>query len=54
MPYVTGTSVLGVTFKDGVIIASDMLGMSHPQLRLQGSLHLLCLDFATAVSVWVV
>ena len=26
-PYVTGTSVLGVTFKDGVLIASDTLGM---------------------------
>jgi 20S proteasome subunit beta 7 len=26
MPYVTGTSVLGLTYKDGVIIASDMLG----------------------------
>lgn len=25
-PYVTGTSVLGVTYKDGVLLASDMLG----------------------------
>ncbi|KAK9804889.1 hypothetical protein WJX72_010345 [[Myrmecia] bisecta] len=26
VPYVTGTSVLGVTYKDGVLIASDTLG----------------------------
>ena len=25
-PYVTGTSVLGIKYKDGVMIAADMLG----------------------------
>jgi 20S proteasome alpha/beta subunit len=25
-PYVTGTSVLGITYKDGVLIACDTLG----------------------------
>lgn len=25
-PYVTGTSVLGITYKDGVLLASDTLG----------------------------
>ena len=25
-PYVTGTSVLGITYKDGVMIAADTLG----------------------------
>ena len=27
-PYVTGTSVLGITYKDGVLIAADTLGKS--------------------------
>ena len=27
-PYVTGTSVLGITYKDGVLLASDTLGGS--------------------------
>lgn len=25
-PYVTGTSVLGITYKDGVMLAADTLG----------------------------
>ena len=25
-PYVTGTSVLGISYKDGVLLASDTLG----------------------------
>ncbi len=25
-PYVTGTSVLGITYKDGILLASDTLG----------------------------
>ena len=29
-PYVTGTSVLGVTYKDGVMIAADTLGKNEP------------------------
>ena len=28
-PYVTGTSVLGITFKGGVMIAADTLGEPH-------------------------
>lgn len=27
-PVVTGTSVLGIKFKDGVVMAADMLGVS--------------------------
>lgn len=35
-PAVTGTSVLGVKFKNGVVIAADNLGVfgSHPALNL--------------------
>ena len=29
-PYVTGTSVLGITFKDGVMLAADTLGAAPP------------------------
>ena len=37
MPYVTGTSVLGLTYKDGVLIASDMLGeLPVPMLHVEG------------------
>ncbi len=32
-PYVTGTSVLGMTYKDGVLIACDMLGELVPISR---------------------
>ena len=36
MPYVTGTSVLGLTYKDGVLIASDMLGEPPvPMLQME-------------------
>jgi len=31
-PYVTGTSVLGITYKDGVLIACDTLGKQPPFL----------------------
>ena len=31
-PYVTGTSVLGITYKDGVLLAADTLGGQHRKL----------------------
>ena len=36
-PAVTGTSVLGVKFKDGVVIAADNLGMFRLSLSLPAS-----------------
>ena len=34
-PAVTGTSVIGVKFKDGVVLATDNLGMSIPCLIMK-------------------
>ena len=37
-PYVTGTSVLGITYKDGVLIAADTLGeLLSPLLQVPQS-----------------
>ena len=36
-PIVTGTSVLGITYADGVLLASDMLGGSAPRSLLAAS-----------------
>ena len=41
MPYVTGSSVLAVTFKDGVMLACDTLGETDPPGTLLCSLKAL-------------
>ena len=38
-PYVTGTSVLGITYKDGVMIAADTLGASCLPKRIVIHMH---------------
>lgn len=38
-PYVTGTSVLGITYKDGVMIAADTLGASCLPERIVTYMH---------------
>ena len=38
-PYVTGTSVLGITYKDGVMIAADTLGASCLPKRIVTHMH---------------
>lgn len=35
----TGTSVLALTYKDGIMMAADNLGTFPPYLRLKAVLH---------------
>jgi hypothetical protein len=48
-PYVTGTSVLGITYKDGVLLASDTLGGQPP---LKGSKQTLLVSLLPRVLRW--